>query len=122
MRHIPLLRPLGWLALGWHDLMRCPLPGLLHGLALVYILRDLPGVQQFKIVQESLQRTRILLVAGPAFTPQHQAQVVQQVRARLGTAVQVDIEPVAEIKPEASGKYRYIVSRVALPAKEPCHA
>ena len=34
VRHIPLLRPLGWLALGWHDLMRCPLPGLLHGLAL----------------------------------------------------------------------------------------
>ena len=75
-----------------------------------------------QVVQESLQRTRILLVAGQAFTPQHQAQVVQQVRARLGTAVQVDIEPVAEIKPEASGKYRYIVSRVALPAKEPCHA
>ncbi len=33
MRAIPLLRPLGWLARGWHDLMRCPLPGLLHGLA-----------------------------------------------------------------------------------------
>ena len=33
VRSIPLLRPLGWLALGWHDLMRCPLPGLLHGLA-----------------------------------------------------------------------------------------
>jgi hypothetical protein len=28
------LRPLGWLARGWRDLMRCPLPGLLHGLAL----------------------------------------------------------------------------------------
>ncbi len=34
VRHIPLLRPLGWLARGWRDLMRCPLPGLLHGLAL----------------------------------------------------------------------------------------
>ena len=33
VRSIPLLRPLGWLARGWHDLMRCPLPGLLHGLA-----------------------------------------------------------------------------------------
>ena len=33
VRSIPLLRPLGWLALGWNDLMRCPLPGLLHGLA-----------------------------------------------------------------------------------------
>ena len=34
VRPIPLLRPLGWLARGWRDLMRCPLPGLLHGLAL----------------------------------------------------------------------------------------
>ena len=33
VRSIPLLRPLGWLAFGWNDLMRCPLPGLLHGLA-----------------------------------------------------------------------------------------
>ena len=29
---IPVLRPLGWLVLGWQDLMRCPGPGLLHGL------------------------------------------------------------------------------------------
>ena len=31
VRRIPLLRPLGWLARGWSDLWRCPLPGLLHG-------------------------------------------------------------------------------------------
>jgi uncharacterized membrane protein len=34
VRRIPLLRPLGWLARGWRDLMRCPLPGLVHGLAM----------------------------------------------------------------------------------------
>jgi uncharacterized membrane protein len=34
VRQIPLLRPLSWLGRGWRDLMRCPLPGLLHGLAL----------------------------------------------------------------------------------------
>lgn len=33
VRPIPVLRPLGWLARGWRDLMRCPLPGLAHGLA-----------------------------------------------------------------------------------------
>ena len=31
-RRVPVLRPLGWLAAGWRDLVRCPLPGLLHGL------------------------------------------------------------------------------------------
>ena len=34
VRQVPLLRPLGWLARGWRDLVRCPMPGLLHGLAL----------------------------------------------------------------------------------------
>ena len=33
-RTVPVLRPLGWLAAGWRDFVRCPLPGLLHGLLL----------------------------------------------------------------------------------------
>ena len=32
VRAVGIAQPLRWLALGWADLMRCPLPGLLHGL------------------------------------------------------------------------------------------
>ncbi|MEO8278862.1 MAG: DUF2189 domain-containing protein [Ideonella sp.] len=32
VRAVPAARLLRWLGLGWADLMRCPLPGLLHGL------------------------------------------------------------------------------------------
>ena len=31
---VPLLRPLHWLRAGWADLLRCLVPGLLHGAAL----------------------------------------------------------------------------------------
>jgi len=34
VRSVALTRPLHWLALGWRDLRRCPVPGLLHGLAM----------------------------------------------------------------------------------------
>lgn len=34
VRTVPLGRPRAWLALGWRDLMRCPGPGLVHGVAL----------------------------------------------------------------------------------------
>jgi uncharacterized membrane protein len=34
VRTIGVTQPLRWLALGWRDFVRCPVPGLLHGLAL----------------------------------------------------------------------------------------
>jgi phenylacetate-CoA ligase len=85
---------------------------VMHGLALVYILRDLPAVKQFKIVQESLQQTRILVVTEHAYGPEFVAGIVGKVRARLGSSVEVIVERVAEIPPEKSGKYRYVISRV----------
>ena len=86
---------------------------VLHGLALIYILRDLPGVRQFKIVQESLHATRILIVGDDSFDPGCLPAIQAKTRARLGEQVQVTVELVAEIPPERSGKYRYVVSHVA---------
>ena len=34
VRPVSVTRPWHWLALGWRDLRRCPLPGLLHGAAM----------------------------------------------------------------------------------------
>lgn len=51
---VPPLQPLRWLALGWRDLMRCPLPGLLHGLA----------AAAFGAALLALARDRFWLLAG----------------------------------------------------------
>ena len=47
VQQVPLLQPLRWLGRGWADLMRCPVPGLLHGIVmaafgalLVWLARD----------------------------------------------------------------------------------
>jgi uncharacterized membrane protein len=37
VKPVPALRPLGWLAKGWNDIWRCPLPSLTHGLVLAAI-------------------------------------------------------------------------------------
>jgi phenylacetate-CoA ligase len=86
---------------------------LMHGLSLVYIVRDIPGVANFKVIQESLDHTRFLLVTEGGFDPARIAAIQAAARARLGDTVQVDVELVGEIPAEASGKYRYVVSRVA---------
>ena len=68
MRQVPLLRPLSWLARGWRDLMRCPLPGLLHGLLLALFGAVLIAVahQQFWLLAGAF--SGFLLVAPLAAT------------------------------------------------------
>ena len=88
---------------------------VMHGLALVYVIRDLPGVESFKIVQETLGHTRVMIVASPAFDRAQAPAIEQAFQRRLGEAVKVDVEFVDAIPPEKSGKFRYVVSRVAPP-------
>lgn len=86
---------------------------VMHGLALIYILRDLPQVRAFKIIQETLDCTRVLLVSVDGLPPSLRLSIVTQFRARLGAAVEIVIEEVTAIPAEASGKHRYVISKVA---------
>jgi phenylacetate-CoA ligase len=48
-----------------------------------------------------------------ASTAGTKATIVHGLRARLGAQVSVTVDEVKAIPPEASGKYRYVVSKVA---------
>jgi phenylacetate-CoA ligase len=85
---------------------------VMHGLALVYILRDLPQVKAFKISQESLDLTRVQVVLESALDTALRNKIEQGFKARLGAAVTVEVEQVDAIAPEKSGKFRYVVSKV----------
>ncbi|MPQ56035.1 glycosyltransferase [Duganella sp. FT27W] len=86
---------------------------VMHGLALIYILRDLAQIRAFKIIQESVVRTRILVVATPQLPLSLKQDIAAKFHARLGAGVEIVIEPVNAIPAEASGKHRYVVSHVA---------
>jgi len=88
---------------------------VMHGLALIYVVRDLPGIARFKIIQWDRARTTVQLVPGPDFRAELEATIRSGLRARLGAGVTVEIERVAEIPAERSGKFRYIVSHAAMP-------
>jgi phenylacetate-CoA ligase len=88
----------------------------MHALALIYVVRDLEGVVQFRIVQESLAETRVQIVPGAGFTEQTVQAIERGFQKRLGRLVHVIVERVVAIAPTASGKHRYVVSRVIPPA------
>ena len=85
---------------------------VMHGLALIYVLRDLPGVASFRIVQETLERTRVLVVPGREFDRALVETIRRGCKARLGESVEVVVELVERLETERSGKFRYVVSQV----------
>lgn len=87
---------------------------IMHGLALIYTVRDLPGVERFKIVQESIDRTEVLLVTNNRFEPESEARIIRDFRVRLGADVDISVHRVTDIPPERSGKHRYVTSKVAV--------
>ena len=85
---------------------------IMHGLALVYILRDLPQIRAFKIVQESLDLTNVYIVSENGLSQEIREKIEQEFRNRLGKTVKISILEVAEISAEKSGKFRYVISKV----------
>ncbi|MBK7674451.1 MAG: phenylacetate--CoA ligase family protein [Candidatus Accumulibacter sp.] len=85
---------------------------IMHGLAVIYPIRDIPEVAAFKVVQETRERVIVQIVPGEGCGLQVDATIVAGLKARLGQSVVVVVERVAEIAREKSGKFRYIVSHV----------
>lgn len=88
---------------------------LIHSAALAYIMRDLPAVRAFKVIQETLDWTRVQIVYDGQFDDKARRVVEAGFHARMGKQVRIEVELVPEILPEKSGKYRYCVTKLETP-------
>ena len=70
-------------------------------------------IRAFKIIQESLDFTRVLIVTENGLSEVDTSQISASFQARLGQEVVVKVEQVTEIPAEKSGKFRYVISKVA---------
>ncbi|NJL59090.1 MAG: hypothetical protein HC887_04995 [Desulfobacteraceae bacterium] len=85
-----------------------------HALSIIYVVRDIEGVAEFKIIQERSDEVRILLRLHKELFPiDGYERIVRGIKKRMGESVTVVIEIVSDIPRDASGKYRYVVSKVA---------
>ena len=87
---------------------------LMHGLSLIYVLRDMRGIESFKIMQKD-KNTFVVAIApeiGSAFDGEN--HIRSEFKKRLGDVVDVRVDLVDGITPEKSGKYRYVVNEMEM--------
>ncbi|MBY0456307.1 MAG: phenylacetate--CoA ligase family protein [Gemmataceae bacterium] len=96
------------------DYVMTPAGALISGISLTENFAVLiPGTAQVQIVQESITRLRIKLVADDAFNDASRAKIARLVRDTFGDGVSHEVELVDAIPQEPSGKYRFCISNVA---------
>lgn len=85
-----------------------------HALSVIYVVRDIEGVAEFKIIQEDVDDIRVLLKIHEDLYPANGNQrIIDGFKKRMGDAVRVRIEMVTDIPKDASGKHRYVVSKIS---------
>lgn len=99
------------------DFIRTPSGNVMHALALIYEVRDKPGVRAFKLVQAEDLSLEVQLVAGPELTDMVETAIIRGLKVRLGEGGVVTARRVPAIPPENSGKFRYVVSRASPPSQ-----
>lgn len=98
------------------DLVVRPDGTVMHALAIIYVLRATDGVGEFRVHQTAPDRLEVAVVPTAAWNKQVEQLVRTGLGARMGDGVEITVTACDRIPPDPSGKFRYVVSDVPLPA------
>lgn len=84
----------------------------MHALALIYVLREVEGIRQFRITQSAIDALDVELVTSDRFDPEAERRILSGLQARLGAHVAIRLHRRERITATASGKHACVVSHV----------
>ena len=93
------------------DFLYLPDGNVKHALSIIYPLRELSGVKQFRVVQNEDYSVTVDVVCDDAIARVTKEAVRERVRPVVGRDVSLAVQMVDRIPIAESGKYRYVISR-----------
>jgi len=78
------------------------------------IMRQIPGVNKFKAIQERNNYITIKIVKGQVFSSNTIGKIIKSVQGIMGGDIHVDVEIVEEIPRDSSRKLRCAESKVKI--------
>lgn len=85
-----------------------------HVSRLDFIFKTIENVREAQMIQDEVDHLRVRVVPRDGYGEADAARIVANLRERLGERIRIEIETVDAIPRLASGKFRYVVSRVPL--------
>jgi phenylacetate-CoA ligase len=98
------------------DIIVTPDGRMISPSVLTHPFKPFPQILKSQLVQDRYDHVLVKIVPSNDFTPGDQQVLISEIAMRLGPGVKVDVQLVDDIPAEASGKFRWIISRVRHPA------
>ncbi|WP_018876694.1 phenylacetate--CoA ligase family protein [Thioalkalivibrio sp. ALE31] len=86
-----------------------------HGSRFNYLMRELPGLRAYKVIQHDRNRVEVLLNLAAPLPTEVEERLRHAIVDALGQAIHVEVHVVDVIPPEPNGKHRHVVCRVPAP-------
>ena len=96
-----------------HDFIVTPDGRFVHGQLFTHLLVYESGIEKYQVIQEETTRFRVRLLGDNIDRPSVERRIRSGARSYLGSGVKLEFEYPDEMPPSASGKHRWIVSRIA---------
>lgn len=95
------------------DIVVTPEGRLVSPSVLTHPFKPFDQLLESQIIQERRDHLTVKLVPSSDFTGEHERQLLKGLRERVGKDVEIDVEVVDRIPREASGKFRWVISKVS---------
>ena len=92
------------------DVIVAPNGRFVPGTYWTIVFRTVPGIQQFQVIQKSIDALTIKLITDPAFQKSSLTKLEEDIQDRCGSDMRLDFELVDEIPLSKSAKRKLIVS------------
>jgi phenylacetate-CoA ligase len=97
-----------------NDLIVAPDGRLINSLALIYPVREIGGIEHFRILQRAVDRFHVEIVRSADYRTQDEEQIRERWTKLLRSSIHVTFDYLPSLRPERSGKFRHVVSEVML--------
>ncbi len=95
-----------------NDAIVTPDGRVINSLALIYSVREISGIEQFRIFQRAVDRFYVEVVRNKDFRIQDEEQIRESWTKLLRSSIQITFEYLPSLHVERSGKFRHVVSEV----------
>ena len=94
------------------DIVITPDGRMISPSVLTHPFKPLDQIVKSQLIQERPDHLLVKIVASDRFQPEHERELVAALQERLGHDMTIEVRVVDDIPREASGKYRWVISRV----------